>query len=108
MSDTDPHIHHVLSSYWLKVVIWSIPVVFGAGGIYASIAHSSSDLSSVKADLTQVKKDVSDHTKAGVGHEATRSRLDRIETGQIRIISRQQVQSENIAAICQATNARCK
>mgnify|MGYP001388480662 CR=1 FL=1 len=108
MSDTNSHIHQVLSSYWIKVLVWLVPVVFGAGGIYASVSHSKAEVQSFKTDLEQVKKEISDHTKAGVGHEATRSRLDRIETGQLRIMSRQQVQSENIAAICQATNARCK
>lgn len=108
MSNTVDQASETLSSYWFKAALWMVPVIFGAGGIYVSVSHSSAEVKAFKTNLEKVEKEVSEHTKAGVGHEATKSRLDRIETGQIRMITRQQVQSENIAAICQATNARCK
>lgn len=100
--------HHALSHYWVKVLVWLIPVVFGAGGIYTSVARSQDDIDMIKKDLVATKAEVADHTKAGVGHLGTKTRLKQIEKGQEKIITRQQIQSENIAAICQATKANCK
>ena len=108
MSTSNSDIVSILSPVWVKVLVWAIPVVFGAGGIYASVSQSKAEVRDLKKGLELIKDEVSSHKNEGVGHQSTKTRLHRIEAGQIRIITRQQIQSENIAAICQATKARCK
>jgi len=90
-----------LETKYVKVLVWLIPVIFGAGGVYAHVARSSSDVS-------EVRKEVTAHTKEGVGHTGTQVRLDKIETNQTQILTEQRSNAENIAAICQATGAKCK
>lgn len=85
----------------MKVLVWLIPVIFGAGGVYAHVSRAS-------ADITEVNKSLDAHLKKGVGHTATQVRLDQMEKNQTQIISEQKSNAENIAAICQATGAKCK
>ena len=99
---------HALSHYWVKILVWMIPVIFGAGGLFVSLNQSRADVAEMKKDIVQVKQEIGDHAKQGVGHSVTKSRLRRIEKGQEKILTRQQISVENIAAICQATGAKCK
>lgn len=85
----------------MKILVWLIPVIFGAGGVYAHVSRAS-------ADADSVRKTVLEHTQKGVGHTATQVRLDQMEKNQTQIISEQRSNAENIAAICQATGAKCK
>ena len=86
---------------YIKVLVWLIPVVFGAGGVYAHVSRASADVADVRAEISA-------HTKEGVGHTATQVRLDRIETNQAQILTQQRRTAESVAAICQATGANCK
>lgn len=86
---------------YVKILVWLIPVIFGAGGVYAHVNRAS-------ADADSVKKTVIEHTQKGVGHTATQVRLDQMEKNQARILSEQKSNGENIAAICQATGAKCR
>ncbi len=90
-----------------KVLVWIIPVVFGAGGIVMSLNRAVSDVAEVEAAIERLKEDVVDHARDGVGHPGTRARLKRIETNQQQIIDRQQETFQSLGAICSATGARC-
>ena len=96
------------SNVWVKVLIWCIPVIFGAGGIYTALSHSREAIVTLSTDVKSVKGEVSDHTRQGVGHTATKARLERIEKNQGAIMVRQQSSGENISAICQKIGATCK
>ena len=92
---------------WLKVLVWCIPVIFGAGGIYASVVHSKDAVAEVKADVKQLEVSQATH-RSTVGHAVTESRLSQIEENQKSILVRQQQVGENVSAICQATGAKCQ
>lgn len=98
----------IIGAPLLKALIWVIPVVFGAGGVYASFTRASTDVARVEASLAKSQQLVSDHVGAAFGHVAARDRIIKIERNQEQIIERQQRAGESIAAICQATGANCR
>lgn len=89
-----------LENGYVKMMVWLIPVIFGAGGVYAHVSRAS-------ADASEVRRVVQEH-KEGVGHPVTAVRLDRIETNQNQMLIEQKKNAANIAAICQATGANCR
>lgn len=92
---------------WVKVLVWCIPVIFGAGGMYASVSHSKDGVAEVKLNLQKLDQAQSDH-KSNVGHSVTEARLNKIEENQTSILIRQQKVGENVSAICQVTGAKCQ
>ena len=91
----------------LKALVWSIPVIFGAGGLISTV-------SGAMADVEKLTADVEDHVELPA-HPITAERLVSLEEGQTLLIEEQQkfqdaqqVQAINIAAICQATGANCR
>jgi len=88
----------------MKVLVWVIPVVFGAGGFYALITSTSA---STSHDLAEVRVELDEH-KELKAHPVTEERIDTILTEQRAVRAEQKEQAENISAICQATGARCK
>ena len=84
----------------LKVAIWCIPVLFGAGAMYQTVLGSSADVVEVAEQLEKHE----DFPAHAVGEE----RISTILTEQRAVRAEQREQAENISAICQATNARCK
>lgn len=98
----------MITSPVAKVVIWLVPVIFGAGGVYASLQRTGTELTKVAAAADTIEKRLNDHTSSAFGHDAARDRVVKIETNQQQIIVRQQRAAENIAAICQATGASCR
>ena len=96
------------SSYWVKILVWCIPVIFGAGGVYASFSRTTADVKTIQKEVGSVKQQVSEHEKRGVGHSGTKARLKRIERNQTAIMTRQQAAGENLSAICTKIGADCK
>ena len=84
----------------MKVAIWCIPVLFGAGALYNTVLGSS-------ADVVEVQQRLEKHEDLRA-HPVTEEKLDVISSEQKALRVQQTQQGENIAAICQATNARCK
>ena len=93
---------------YIKILVWSIPVVFGAGGFYAAAQGTSDKVAAIEGRVKESEKLLSDHTIKGVAHSGTRARLDQFEKNQQQILERQQRAVSNIAAICQATGAQCR
>ena len=93
---------------YIKVLVWLIPVIFGAGGLYASAAGTADKVTQIEARVMAVDKALDDHSRQGVGHSGTGARLSQIERNQIQFMERQERATRNIAAICQATGANCK
>jgi hypothetical protein len=93
---------------YVKVLIWLIPVVFGAGGVYASLSQANTDIRKAKAEVAEARIEVRAHVAEGVGHPVTAVKLEQIETNQRQIMKEQRSNASNLAAICQATGAQCK
>ena len=88
----------------LKMLLWAIPVVWGFGGFYALMMSTSATLES---DVATVQTGLREH-EALKAHPVTESRLDVLVTEQRAVRAEQSDQAESLAAICQATGARCK
>mgnify|MGYP003152071814 CR=1 FL=1 len=89
----------------LKMLVWTIPIVFSFGGFYALMMSTSASLES---DVTSIKAGLSEHESLKA-HPVTESRLDVIVTEQRALRVEVAEANENIAAICSAIpGARCK
>ena len=88
----------------LKVALWIIPCVFGCGGFVAMMQSSTTGLS---ADVSEVEARLEAHEDLKA-HPVTEERIDTILTEQRAMRAEQSDQAESLAAICQATGARCK
>ena len=98
----------MLSSPRAKAILWLLPFIFGAGGVYASLQRTGVELAKVEQVVDTNEKRLNGHLASGFGHDGARERVIKIETNQQQIIVRQQRAAENIAAICQATGASCR
>lgn len=88
----------------MKTLLWVIPVVFGAGGFYVLMTSTSAQL---VHEVAEVQGEIEEHTKLKA-HPVTEERIDTILTEQRAIRSEQADQAQSLAAICQATGARCR
>jgi hypothetical protein len=89
----------------LKMLVWTIPIVFSFGGFYALMMSTSASLES---DVASVQTDLREHESLNA-HPVTESRLDIIVTEQRALRVEVAEANENIAAICSAIpGARCK
>ena len=93
-----------LTEHRLKMLLWSVPIIFSAGSFYAVTTVGGADVSD---RVEQVEEGLKIHT-ALKAHPVTESRMDRMLDEQLEIRKTQAVQASNISAICQATGARCK
>ena len=51
---------------YIKILVWSIPVVFGAGGFYAAAQGTSDKVAAIEVRVKESEKLLSDHTIKGV------------------------------------------
>jgi len=77
-----------------------VPTVFAAGGIYMQVRHLGSE-------MREMRTEMSSHQAEGA-HPVAADRLDKLEASQLATTKDQQVMAANVAAICQATGARCR
>lgn len=88
----------------LKILLWAVPVVFGAGGFYSMVGATSASLTE---KVAEIEVEVEDHV-ALEAHPVTKARLEVLVDEQRQMRSDMKTQSANIAAICQATGASCR
>jgi hypothetical protein len=84
----------------LKVALWCVPVLFGAGSLFQMVAGSS-------AQVAEVAADIEEH-QALEAHPVGRAKLEIIVTEQRAMRDDVARQAASIAAICQATGASCR
>ena len=84
----------------IKVALWAVPVLFGFGAMYQSLAGSSAQVAEDAAGLE-------DHASLE-SHPVTGARLEIIVTEQRALRDDVAEQAISIAAICQATGAICR
>ena len=88
----------------LKSLLWLVPVVFGAGGFYTMMSSTSTQLTQ---EVAEIQVEVEEHVQLEA-HPVTKARLEVLVTEQREMRSDLKTQSSNLAAICQATGARCR
>ena len=89
----------------LKMLLWSIPIVFSFGGFWALMMSTSASLES---DVASVQTDLREHESLKA-HPVTESRLDIIVTEQRALRDDVAEANETLAGICAAIpGARCK
>lgn len=102
------------SELLIKAAVWIVPVIFGAGGVYANLSTSKAAVAKIEKKIEKIESAVSEHEKVPqhpVGARELKGvkRAQREMLAEQKAIRRDQVRVfENISAICQATNARCK
>ena len=89
-----------------KIAIWSIPVLWGAAGVYAQVLGTVEDVE-VVAEKLDVHEDLPGHPVDHQRIQDHRQVLVEIVTEQREMRSEQQDVALSVAAICQATDARC-
>lgn len=92
-----------------KFIIWLLPIIFVAGGLYKMI-ESSAEAATLAIDKVQEADIASarEHSRIDQNDAAMTRRIELVEKTQSDILTEQRRQGENISAICQATNARCR
>ncbi len=89
----------------LKMLLWSIPIVFSFVGFWALMMSTSASLES---DVASVQSDLREHESLKA-HPVTESRLDIIVTEQRALRDDVAEANETLAGICAAIpGARCK
>tara|TARA_Y100000310_G_scaffold300638_1_gene336466 strand:+ start:321 stop:605 length:285 start_codon:yes stop_codon:yes gene_type:complete len=84
----------------IKVALWAVPVLFGFGAMYQSLAGSSAQVAEVAAGLEQ-HEDLH-------AHPVTEERINTILTEQRALREDVADQAVALGAICQATGAICR
>ena len=91
----------------LKAAIWLVPIIFTAGGLMWQSGEVHAEVSSLIDDFDTHEK-MEAHPIATVQMEEHRAVLETLMVEQRAMRSAQTSQAVDIAAICQATGARCK
>lgn len=93
----------------VQVIVWLLPIIFVAGGLYVMIEQAAE--ASVKAleGLNDVRMESERKNSENDQKRAVlETRVNEAERIQQELLTEQKRQGENISAICQATNARCR
>ena len=95
----------------IKAVVWLIPVIFGAGAIYASVDSTQKKAAENAKAITEIR---TSHVAGDKSRAVQRTQIKGLKTNQQNILkevkeirTEQRVMQQNMAAVCQATNANC-
>jgi len=89
-----------------KIAIWSIPVLWGAAGVYSQVLGTAEDVEEV-ADKIEAHHDLPGHPVDHQRLEDHTQVMVEIVTEQREMRAEQRDVALSVAAICQATDARC-
>ena len=93
---------------WIwKVVVWGAPLIAAAGSAWWQLADLRGDLARIEAQVGVVAVELRTH-EAAPGHYDSQARLGTLERTLDALQAEQKRTSENLAAICQVTGARCR
>tara|TARA_R110001599_G_scaffold157020_2_gene343030 strand:+ start:268 stop:561 length:294 start_codon:yes stop_codon:yes gene_type:complete len=93
--------------HFVKGIIWLVPVIFGAGGVYSQTQSTVKQVKSVEQSVKRIESSLSLHEKKPQ-HETGAVEVKYIKINQSKMMKRQSRIIENLGAICQATNAKCR
>ena len=111
MSGNDEQGLVVTWSTVFKVCVWGAPILISVGMSYQQLGDVQADLARLEVRLDSEADRLGgrlDTHEALPAHPSTAMRLDRLEATQIRILGEQAEAAKSLAAICQATGARCR
>lgn len=91
----------------IKLAQWALPVVFAAGGLYATFHSLTSDVAAVERRV-EAHEDLDAHPVSEVKLQELQTVQAAMQVEQREMRLEQKHAAENIAAICQATGARCR
>jgi preprotein translocase subunit SecF len=91
----------------LKAALWLVPIIFTAGGLLWQSGEVRAELVTLTADFDGHEK-LEAHPVSAVQLEEHRAVLETLMVEQRAMRSAQTSQAIDIAAICQATGARCR
>jgi len=89
-----------------KIAVWSIPVLWGAAGVYAQVLGTAEDVEE-NSDKIESHEDLPGHP---IDHQRIQDHAQvmvEIVTEQREMRAEQRDVALSVAAICQATDARC-
>lgn len=96
-----------------KILVWSIPVVFGAGTLVQMVSSDTSDIGDLETNVQAQEKALIVHTSLS-GHAVSQTQIQHLTDQQDEMITDQRVMRDaqqdmamDLAAICQATGAHC-
>lgn len=97
----------------LKVLLWSVPVIFGAGTLVQMVSSDTSDMGSLETQVEIHEKALVAHSALS-GHAVSQTQIQHLTDQQDQMITDQRVMrveqqsmAQDLAAICQATGAHC-
>lgn len=95
----------VQKDLWFKAVIWMLPIVFTSGMLAYMIQENAERVGALQMKMVEVDRASAVQGTTLSAHERL---LDSITAEQTVIRQTVQDQAVDIAAICQATGARCR
>lgn len=97
----------------LKVLVWSIPVVFGAGTLVQMVTSDTADIGDLQEKVEQQQTALSTHEGLS-GHPVSQTQIQHLTVQQDQMMTEQRAMRDeqrdiamDLAAICQATGASC-
>jgi hypothetical protein len=97
----------------LKILVWAIPVVFGAGALVQTVRSDDASLANLQDEVTEQTEDLDAH-KILPGHPVSTTQIEHLAEQQGQMIVEQRAMrvtqgdmAMDLAAICQATGADC-
>ena len=113
MSDVSSPTESVSKDTILRMLVWSIPVIFGAGSVVQLVNSGDLAVHEVEAKTLSNTDAIRAHSSLA-GHPVAMTQINYLTTKQEEMAEEQREMREmqqdiavNLAAICQATGASC-
>ncbi len=97
----------------IKVLVWSIPVIFGAGALLQTITSDTADIGNLQDKVEAQEQALASHEGLS-GHPVSQTQIqhltdqqDQMMTEQREMRAEQRAIAVDLSAICQATGATC-
>ncbi len=97
----------------VKILIWSIPVIFGAGAFVQVVTSDTASLGDLREKVEAQGKALATHEGLS-GHPVSQTQIQHLTVQQDQMMQEQRAMRDeqrdiamDLAAICQATGATC-
>ncbi len=97
----------------LKILVWAIPVIFGAGTLVQMVSSDTADIGDLQ-DKVEAQEEALESHQGLSGHPVSQTKIQHLTDQQDQMITEQremrdaqQDMAMDLAAICQATGAHC-
>lgn len=97
----------------LKVLLWAIPVIFGAGTLVQMVSSDTADIGALQDKVEAQQQVLASHADLS-GHPVSQTKIEHLTEQQDEMMVEQRAMraeqrdmAMDLAAICQATGASC-